>query len=376
MQGRRLKIIVLGVFFSAYVDAAEPPAAPQQPARGPGGARLLRVNVTKARHGEGARAYWLFKPDVSTPTSAPLIVFLHGWGATNPAIYGAWIDHLVRAGNIVVYPRYQADLHTPTADFLPNAIRATQDAIALLQKEPGHLRPDLSKLAVVGHSVGGLLAANVAAVADDSGLPRVSAVMSVQPGRTWNRRPLANVPLENLRRISNKPLMLVVVGDQDLLAGETDARRIYYESKQLNRADKDFVRLRSDNRGQPALTANHLTPVAFDSAYDDGEDRGLPGGRARARMRENLEPRSQEKTGSGGDDESIPLVSSAMSDRGQLQVDALDYYGLWKLFDGLCDAAFHGRNRNFALGNTLQQRFMGYWSDGKPVNQLLVTDRP
>ena len=56
--------------------------------------------------------------------------------------------------------------------------------------------------------------------------------------------------------------------------------------------------------------------------------------------------------------------------------DAMDYFGLWKLFDGLCDAAFSGKNRQFALGNTPQQRFMGKWSDGTPVKELVITDKP
>jgi hypothetical protein len=51
-------------------------------------------------------------------------------------------------------------------------------------------------------------------------------------------------------------------------------------------------------------------------------------------------------------------------------------YGLWKLFDGLSDAAFFGKNREYALGNTPQQRFMGKWSDGVPVKELVVTDKP
>lgn len=54
----------------------------------------------------------------------------------------------------------------------------------------------------------------------------------------------------------------------------------------------------------------------------------------------------------------------------------MDYYGLWKLFDALTDSAFYGRNREYALGNTPQQRFMGQWSDGVPVKELVVTDRP
>jgi hypothetical protein len=59
-----------------------------------------------------------------------------------------------------------------------------------------------------------------------------------------------------------------------------------------------------------------------------------------------------------------------------MMVNALDYYGTWKLFDGLIDAAFTGKNRDYALGNTPQQRFMGVWSDGVPVKELKVTDKP
>ncbi len=43
----------------------------------------------------------------------------------------------------------------------------------------------------------------------------------------------------------------------------------------------------------------------------------------------------------------------------------------------LSDAAFYGRHREYALGNTLQQRYMGVWSDGRRgVRELIVFDRP
>ena len=57
-------------------------------------------------------------------------------------------------------------------------------------------------------------------------------------------------------------------------------------------------------------------------------------------------------------------------------VDAMDYYGCWKLFDGLCDAAFKGKNRQFALGGTTQQKYMGKWSDGKEVVKIEVLKKP
>ena len=58
-----------------------------------------------------------------------MVVFLHGWFAVNPGFYGAWIDHLVRDGRIVIFPRYQNDVGTLPQDFLPNALAAIRDAL-------------------------------------------------------------------------------------------------------------------------------------------------------------------------------------------------------------------------------------------------------
>jgi len=33
-------------------------------------------------------------------------------------------------------------------------------------------------------------------------------------------------------------------------------------------------------------------------------------------------------------------------------------------------------NREYALGDTPEQRFMGNWSDGTAVKELMVTDTP
>src|SRR5208283_5123642 len=56
--------------------------------------------------------------------------------------------------------------------------------------------------------------------------------------------------------------------------------------------------------------------------------------------------------------------------------DAHDFYSFWKLFDALTDAAFYGTNREYALGGTPQQTFMGCWSDGTPVNPLISAANP
>src|ERR1700683_5030439 len=126
--------------------------------------------------------FWFFNPADPKPEGAPLVIFNHGWSAMEPKPYGAWIDHIVKRGTIVVYPVYQDSLRTPPGDFTPNAAAGIRAAIAKLQSEPGHVKPDLGKIAFVGHSMGGVISANLAAQWQQLIVPRPLAVMSVQPG--------------------------------------------------------------------------------------------------------------------------------------------------------------------------------------------------
>jgi dienelactone hydrolase len=378
MLGRIVKALALFlsfVLFSLTIFSSQNATPPSQPATGPGGKQYVHASVTKNRYGKGGEEYWIFEPDEPKPASAPVIVFLHGWGGMNPLYYGAWIDHLVKRGNIVVYPRYQASLLTSIREFTPNTLTAIKDALVRLRTEPGHVKADLTKFAAVGHSVGGLLAANVAALASESGLPRVAAVMSVEPGIT--EAPI-NVQLADLKKIPAQTLLLAVAGDQDTLARDGDAKRVYKESTRVPANNKDYITLVSDSHGMPGLQASHRAPTAFDPAYDSGE--GIGGGPAEVlgSIRGGSDPAAGGPDRAGG----LPTRRVDGSRNGRrdrletMMVNALDFYGTWKLFDGLCDAAFYGKNREYALGNTPQQRFMGVWSDGVPVKELKVTDKP
>lgn len=346
------------LLLSLTIVQAQRATPPGQPATGPGGKQYAHAGVSKNIYGKGNQEYWIFEPQAPKPASAPVIVFLHGWGGMNPLYYGAWLDHLVKRGNIVVYPRYQATLLTPIKEFTPSTLGAIKDAVHRLQTERGHVKADLNKFAVVGHSLGGLLSANVAALAKESNLPQVRAVMAVEPGITES--PI-NVPLADLKKIPADTLLLAVAGDQDTLVRDTDAKRIYYESTNIPAANKDFVLMVTDMHGSPSLQASHRAPTAMDRSYDNGE--GIGGGPASTDRVGNSSSR-----GNGSSRDSRRLET--------MMVNALDYYGTWKLFDALCDAAFYGRNREYALGNTQQQRFMGVWSDGTPVKELKVTDNP
>ena len=314
-----------------------PPVPPPPPSSGPGSAEYAHAEVATTIHGKGVDEFWLFEPRAPRPADAPVVVFLHGWGATYPRMYGAWIDHLVRRGQVVVFPRYQL-LVTPMEEFTPHATRAVRRAFTVLEEE-GHVHPRRDQVAFLGHSMGGVLAANLAAVAAAEELPAPRAIFCVAPGITASERHDGFIALADLARIPRGTLLLSMYGDADEVTGARDAERIYRESTAVPPEDKDLLVLHSDDHGRPRLRAEHNVTVGVDSRYGRGE-------------KYTTDPDEVATWG----------------------VNSLDWYGLWKPFDALCDAAFHGRHRDVALGNTPAQRYMGKWSDGTPVRELEVLD--
>jgi dienelactone hydrolase len=331
-------IVVLIILFSVISVIGSfqvKPTSPTQPVSGPGGSDYNYSSVKESVYGQGQNQYWIFEPDNPSPSSAPVIVFMHGWGATTPIFYQAWINHLVKKGNIVIYPRYQVDITTPSDNFTPNSIRAVKEALNELEKED-HVKPQLDKFAIVGHSAGGLISVNLASLAESEGLPIPKAVFAVEPGKSRSSNDTVGPVLENLSKINPNTLLLTIAGENDDWVGDQDSRRIIRDTTQIPLENKDFLLLVTDKHGEPPLLADHFAPLA-------------------------------------------PLVSingNNLSVNITFLVDSRDYYGTWKLFDGLYQAAFFGKNQDYALGNTSQQRFMGIWSDGTPVKEIEVTDNP
>ncbi|MEO7727966.1 MAG: alpha/beta hydrolase fold domain-containing protein [Burkholderiales bacterium] len=356
--------------------ASAAPSPPGQPPTGPGGAEYRHREVVASSHGAGAAQYWLFEPAAPVPKAAPIVVFLHGWGGVNPDPYRAWIDHIVKRGNIVIYPRYQADLATPVRDFAPNAAAAARNALELLRADKTHVAPDVKRFALVGHSMGGILCANIAALAPQAGLPPAQAFMSVQPGKTRMIARRAAAVLEDLSQVPAPTLILTVAGDHDRLARDMDAKRIYHETTQVPARNKNFIVMTSDGYGSPPLEAHHFSPLARNGAPAPAVSQGRQIGQLRERMQERGAARGDVAPDPTRavvrDEDELPDVGLATV----TAADALDFFGYWKLFDALTDAAFYGKNREFALGNTPQQRFMGLWSDGRPVREMAVFDLP
>lgn len=292
------------------------PAAPTQPTAGPGSSDLRHAGVKESVFVPSLDLeYHLFEPQMPALDHAPVVIFLHGWGGLQPTANRAWIDHIVRRGNVVIWPRYQAGLLTPPALFTPHAIASVKLALAQLQNDyPARPRPDLTRVAAVGHSMGGILAANLAALAATSELPPLRAIMAVTPGTGDHDEVIAE-----LSAIPRGTLMLSLAASDD-----TDRWSTLLMRSAINVApeDRNHISVQTDDYGWPTLVADHFSPLAASAA----------------------------------------------------EADALDWYGYWKWFDALSDAAFFGINRNYALGGTAEQTNMGSWSDSMPVKKAVVLD--
>jgi dienelactone hydrolase len=318
----------------AQLHAADDPPQETRPS-GPG---QLEANaphrvVRRYEIGLGPRSYWLFEPDEPKPEGrAPVVVFLHGWFAVNPGFYGAWIDHLVRDGRIVIFPRYQNDVGTNPQDFLANVLAAVHDALGALHDGVGHVRPDPARFVLIGHSAGGNLAAQIAAVASDphSGLPVPQAVIALMPGEI--------IPMSqpSLSRIPATTLLVVMVGEEDVVVGDVRARQIFSQATAVPRSRRRFVYFRSDRHGSPPLIAEHTAPTGVNPRLDNGEGvfRGL---------------------------------QISLGD-----VNALDRAGFWRMADLTMDAAFSGKTLDDVTRDEEQFRHLGFWSDGRKVNSPLV----
>jgi len=288
----------------------------EQAASGPGGADYRYKEVKQTSYGEGSKQFWIFEPEPKAQ-SAPVIVFLHGWGGMNPNGYMGWIEHLVKRGNIVIYPRYQENMREKPPNMTPAAIGATRDALQVLDGLR-HARGDLSKFALVGHSLGGVISANIAAQSAQAGLPEPKVLMVVQPGDSNTLKLLGSrIPSirGNYESIPKDILLLVIVGDEDRVVGSQAAKQIFQAASHIPARNKEFVMFRSNHQSSPPLVADHFSPLAASSSARSQRRFGL--------LRRRL----------GGSSKGV--------------TDALDFHGYWKLFDALTDAAFYERNREY-----------------------------
>lgn len=318
------------IFFFQIVFAQDI-LAPSQPEFGPGGAAYAHDSIIIHNFAENPDGYWLYEPACPSPEKANVVVFMHGHSAYNPMIYGAWIKHLVLKGNIVIFPRYQKSMFSPSPDkFVENTAKGIQDALNELQTG-NHVKPILTTISMVGHSYGGVISANLAVNYEKYNLPYPNVIMLCSPGSG----PFRGGLLDDYSEIPSATKLLVIVSDDDKTVGDKIGKLVYETA--VNVKSRNLLRQFEDNYGEKEITAGHNESYALDPYFDSG-------------MR-NVSTKRAEKFGT---------------------IDAMDYNGYWKLFDAMLDCERSNENCNVAFGNTHEQRYLGKWSDGTAIREFTV----
>ncbi len=289
---------------------APPVTGPTQPGTGPGGAQRRHAGARTTQVPSSIGQVSIVEPADPAPVSAPVVLFTQGVG---PADYQGWIDHLVARGSIVVFQKqpYQAVDLTQRRKGPLAGLRAAMSELA----KPGHVHPRWDWLVLVGHSVGGDMAGQLAADAAAQGLPRARALFALQPREedSDSTAVLAGIPPTTMT--------IVLASDHDDRVGLEGPRAMWAALRSVPATRKEFVLVSSDRHGSPPLIADHLLSLSSDGNAPD----------------------------------------------------ALDYLGVWKLLDGLQDCATSGANCQYAFGGGPAETSMGSWSDGTPVTPLKVT---
>ncbi len=300
---------------------------PDQPSYGPGGNNYSYQTVDSSRYGTNIYdMYWLFEPNSPKPDSLPIIVLFHGTlydvdSNIAPNYELQLIHHFVRKGYVVIFPLYQYGGNTlNNDDQLTNAGNVLNMALSELDNG-AHVKPKRDKngkimIGVTGYSRGGNMSMAISNNHTILGLPAFDAVADFVAANNY----------ETMQGISaNTKIIIVLAQDDSYDDAPIEAMYAAWDSLYFIACEnKNFLTVHSDSTGSPVLTADHpffVTNANYPSS-----------------------------------------------------VNALDYYGSWKLCVGLFNCAFYGSDCDYALGMDSNVTYMGTWSNGHPVDPITFND--
>lgn len=344
----------------ALPGAALAATSPKQPERGHGGSDYPVAEVAKRGIGRAGAGVYAFHGAGEAAAPRPVVVLFHAWGATNPAVYGGWIEHLARKGNLVLVPRFQEPGRTRPGDATAAAQGLVRDALAALAEDK-EARPDLGRVAYVGHSAGAAIALNLAAAGKAQGLPVPKLVFAVMPGGVAKDAKSRGILLADLAGLDPGTALVTVSPDREHLASDRTGRRILKEASSVPADRKLFMRVLSDDHGFPALSATLASPGSPKDDYDGARIKLPPDPPGTPPNRQKW---SADMVLTG---EQTILVQQLQNN----PTNSTDWYGFWRPFDAVAAAAFAGRD---LAGLRQDPSFTdtGRWSDGWPVRRLAV----
>lgn len=319
------------------------PRPPGQPASGPAGTDYPHGDWIVSQVGSGNDAAYVFQPTNPRPTSAPVAVMLHGFGEfSGYNVMHNFIRHTVRKGYVVIYPRWQTNIFSPgtgMAQTLPAAVNGIKGGLDWLRADAANrVQPQLDKVGYMGHSYGGMIAANIANRYSSLGLPAPKSLYLFEPygGGLGDQFDAS---------MSGIPATAKVSCQISQRFTETNRGCFLFFSKigHIANADKDFVVSYSDTRGSPTLVADHFSicsPPAGASCY------------------------IADPTDPNRDFEREKVT------------DAQDFFAHWKRWVAIQSCANSGTLCAFGMNDTPENRDMGHWSDGVSVRPNRITDTP
>ena len=164
-------------------------------------------------------------------------------------------------------------------------------------------------------------------------LPQPKLVAALMPGEVFpSREP-------SLDRIPASTLLLVAVGEDDLLVGDLRGRQIFAQAGAIPRST-EAISCSFDPTGTAfrRLIAEHTAPTGANRRLDTGE----------------------------GVFRSFQLSLS--------EVNALDRAGFWRIADVAIETAFAGHTFDEAIRDPDRFTHLGFWSDGRKVIPPLISD--
>jgi hypothetical protein len=332
-----LSLIAVGFTGTPAAHSADPSVTqPPQPKSGPGGRAHPYRGFRVTAGGSGNDAWFAFEPTRPRPRRAPLAIIMHGYGefAGYDTMYG-FISHTVRRGSVVIYPRWQTGIAAPCPGpfniepCINSAVNGIRGALSYLQSSRRQVHPLLRRTSYFGFSFGGIVTADMTNRFRSLGLPRPGAIFLDDPhdgGLNGFGEPALD---DTLAGIPRKTKFECHSGADGVISepGKADSscNAVFPKIAQIPNRNKDLVLTHTDSHGQPTLSSAHGVCSAG-------------------------------------------TTLSGMSN----PANAYDWNFCWKVWDALRSCAYRGENCRSALGNTLEHRSLGRWSDGTPVTPLKI----
>ncbi len=307
---------------------------PEQPSSGPGGSDYLYSSYTRIPYpSTNAGNSYIYQPaGGALPSSLPVIAYLHGYEADNGlSANEALVVHIVKKGYIVIYCNYEI-LGVLPSNFESNAAKNINDGLNHIKADSTCIQPATNpdgtlKFGLIGWSVGGVTAINIAAANYPADyVPQPQFVMAIEANNGGDIFGEEVTPMNDANNIPSDTNILMIMAEEDAKLNTTwnTSSRYWSQITQIPESRRQWIGLYSDYNGTP--DSNDLKAV----------HRWVAGGGSRDK------------------------------------INALDYYGSYKWCVAIANDTFYGTDRRYWYGNTPEQTFMGNWSDGSAVNPAIA----